>query len=68
MSEQLITALVLAAPIVLISFGLQLWALLDLARRDKEKTRGRSKTLWVVLILASSPIGSVAYLLFGRQE
>ncbi|MBI4328252.1 MAG: PLDc N-terminal domain-containing protein [Chloroflexi bacterium] len=64
----IVTALVLAAPIVLIFFGLQVWALLDLARRDKARVRGKSKTLWVALILASGPIGSLAYLLLARQE
>jgi hypothetical protein len=55
----------LLIPVVLIQFGLMIFALVDLIRR--EQTRG-PKWMWAVLVVAVGVIGPVVYLLAGRDE
>ncbi len=52
-------------PIAILQLGLVIFALMDVARR--EKTRG-PKWMWVLVILFVNLIGPVAYLIFGREE
>ncbi len=55
----------LLVPIVAIQLGLMVFALLDLARR--ERTRG-PKWLWAVVIVFFNFIGPIAYLMLGRED
>ena len=52
-------------PIVLLQLGLMVIALLDLNRR--ERTKG-PKWVWVLVIIFVNLIGSVVYLVVGREE
>lgn len=52
-------------PIALIQFGLMIYAILDLAKR--ERTKG-PKWLWVLVILFGQLIGPIVYLLIGQEE
>jgi hypothetical protein len=55
----------LLIPILLLELGLVIFALVDLARR--ERTKG-PKWLWAVIIVFINFIGPIVYLLAGREE
>ncbi len=55
----------LLIPIVLLQLGLMLFALLDLARR--QRTRG-PRWLWALVIVFINFIGPIAYLMVGRED
>jgi len=63
--QDLTLILLLAIPIVLIQLGLQIYALVDLARQPK--VRG-PKWVWVIIIILGELIGAIVYLVFGRKE
>jgi len=65
MSPDFSQILPLLIPIILLQFGLLLFALVDLARRAQ--TRG-PKWVWLLVILFISIIGPIIYLMAGRQE
>ena len=52
-------------PVILLQLGLMIFALLDLARR--ERTRG-PKWLWAIIIILGELLGPILYLLIGREE
>ncbi len=52
-------------PIVLLQLGLMVFALVDLIRR--ERTKG-PKWVWALVIIFVNLIGSVVYLVVGREE
>jgi hypothetical protein len=52
-------------PLIVLQFGLMIFALLDLMRR--ERTKG-PKWLWAVVIILINIIGPVVYLVIGREE
>jgi hypothetical protein len=63
------TTLILALmPLALISLGLEIFALVDLIRRDPKNVRGQNKWVWVLIIVLVSTIGAILYLLVGRVE
>jgi len=55
----------LLIPIVVLQLALQIFALVDMARR--EKTKG-PKWIWVLVIVFGEILGSVIYFIFGREE
>lgn len=55
----------LLIPIVVLQLALQIFALIDVARR--EKTKG-PKWIWVLVIVFGEILGSVVYFIFGRDE
>jgi hypothetical protein len=61
------TSLIVAVviPLLLVQVGLIVWALVDLAKR--ERVRGGSKVVWVVVILLLEFIGPIVYLAWGRE-
>lgn len=62
------TLLLALSPLILISLGLELFALVDLIRREPYRVQGGKKWPWVLVILIGSMLGSIAYLLAGRTE
>ena len=52
-------------PLLLIQLGLIVWALVDLVNR--ERVRGGSKIVWVLVILVFEFIGPILYLAWGRE-
>jgi hypothetical protein len=52
-------------PIILLQFGLMVFALTDLIRR--ERTKG-PKWIWALVIIFVNLIGPVIYLVAGREE
>jgi hypothetical protein len=55
----------LLVPVVLLQFGLMIFALVDLVRR--ERTNG-PRWLWVLVIVLINFIGPIVYLMIGREE
>lgn len=52
-------------PLLLIQVGLIVWALVDLTKRDR--VRGGSKLVWVLVIVLIEFIGPILYLAWGRE-
>jgi len=63
--EKLLEILPYIIPILLLQLALAIYALVDLAKR--EKTRG-PKWMWAIIILFGELIGPVVYLVWGREE
>lgn len=63
MDTSLIVAVVI--PLLLIQVGLIVWALVDLTKR--ERVKGGSKVVWVLVILIFEFIGPILYLAWGRE-
>ena len=57
--------ILLLAPIALVQLGLMVFALVDLARR--ERARG-PKWAWALAIIFFGFLGPIAYLLAGRED
>ncbi len=51
-------------PVIIIQFSLMIFALIDLARREKVRTG--NKVLWALIILLLNLIGPIIYLAWGR--
>ncbi len=64
---EIVRLIPLFIPIVLIQFGLQAYALVDLARRPAEQVKG-PKWLWVVIIVPFQMFGALIYLFLARKE
>ena len=54
-------------PLLVVSLGIVVWALIDLARA--ERVRGLPKWGWALIIcLVSIPIGAIVFLVVGRDR
>jgi hypothetical protein len=60
------TFLLLLIPVFLLEVGLLVWALVDVAKR--ERVRGGNKVVWILVIVLVNTIGPIVYLIFGREE
>ncbi|HOX41235.1 MAG TPA: PLDc N-terminal domain-containing protein [bacterium] len=65
-SEQIISILKIAWPLIAIQLGLQIYATIDVIKR--KKTKNLSPAIWVIIIILGEIIGAIVYLLFGRTE
>ena len=54
-------------PILVIQFGLLVWALYDLTRPTR-RVKGDSKVVWALIIIFVSFVGPILYFLVGREE
>ena len=54
-------------PLVAIQLGLQIYSLIDLARSTR-LVRYLSKPVWGLIIVFGQLLGSVVYLIVGREE
>lgn len=61
------TLLLLVSPLIVIQFGLIIFALHDLIQPDR-KVKGDSKLMWGIVICLISLIGPILYLTVGREE
>lgn len=57
--------ILLALPVLAIQLGLMVYALVDLAKRERVKG---DKWIWVVVIVLVNIIGPIVYLVAGRDE
>lgn len=53
-------------PIIVIQLGLQIYTLVDIAR--KKRTKSLTIPIWVIIIIIGEILGPVLYLLFGSSE
>jgi len=60
-------ALLLISPIIAIEIGLMIFALYDLFRPER-RVKGGNKIVWAVVILVFNLVGSLVYLLAGRED
>jgi hypothetical protein len=65
-SAELMRLLPMLIPVILLEFGLLVWALLDVIRR--EHVKGGNKLVWILVIVLINIIGPIVYFLFGREE
>jgi len=63
--EQIREYLPLLIPIILIQLTLMVFALLDIARR--EKLRG-PKWVWVLVVIIVNIVGPIIYFVLGRED
>jgi len=57
----------LILPLIVIQLILTVIALIDLARRDAQSTRG-PKLMWVFIVIFGSLVGSIVYFTVGRRN
>lgn len=57
--------ILLLLPLIAIQIGLMVYALVDLAKRERVKG---DKWIWVVVIVLVNIIGPIVYLVAGREE
>jgi hypothetical protein len=57
--------ILLMLPLIVIQLGLMIYALVDLAKRERVKGE---KWIWVVVIVLVNIIGPIVYLVAGREE
>ena len=65
--EELQAALPWLIPLVALSLGLTIWALVDLLSSERVVAFG-PKWLWLIVILISTPIGPLIYFFVGRRD
>ncbi len=53
-------------PLALLQFGLLVWALIDVVKR--EYVTGGNKIVWVLIIVLVGILGPLIYFIFGRKE
>ncbi len=56
----------LLIPVVVLDLGLRLFAFFDLLRRERIKVL--PKWTWALIVLLVGYIGSISYLVLGREE
>ena len=61
------SVLLLVVPLVVIYFGLLIFAVVDLLRDDR-RVRGGNKGIWALIIVFINGFGPIIYFLFGRVE
>ena len=55
-------------PLILVQFAFQVYALIDLFRNKKGKTKNLTSTIWGVIIVLGEIVGPALYFIFGRSE
>jgi hypothetical protein len=63
---ELAKLLPLLIPVIILEFGLLIWALLDVIKR--QYVTGGNKVVWILVIVLVNIIGPIVYFLFGRKE
>jgi hypothetical protein len=64
--DTIVKALPFLVPLIVLEVGLLIWALLDVVKR--QKVRGDSKLVWILIIVLIEVIGPIIYLAIGRKE
>lgn len=54
--------------LVVLGFGLALYALIDCIRTEDEKVKGLPKIAWVLLIVLITYLGPLAWIIAGRER
>jgi hypothetical protein len=62
-----IQILLLLAPLILLQLILQIFAIIDIIRGDRQ-VKGGNKAVWVLIVLLGSMIGTLVYFFAGREN
>jgi Phospholipase_D-nuclease N-terminal len=65
--DQIAPMLPFLIPLVLVSLGLEVFALIDLFHSDR-RVKGGNKLIWALVILLVSTFGPLIYLFLGRED
>lgn len=55
-------------PVILIQFAFQIYALIDLFKVKKNKTKNLSPIIWTIIIVLGEMVGPALYFIIGRSE
>jgi hypothetical protein len=55
-------------PLVLLQSAFQIYALIDIFKIKKGKTKNLSAVIWTIIIVLGEIIGAAAYFILGRSE
>lgn len=64
--KTIIELLPLLIPVILVQFGLQIYAIVNLMKRTQ--VRFNSKPLWAAIIIFGGILGTIGYLIFKGEE
>jgi hypothetical protein len=64
----LVEILKIVWPLILIQLAFQIYALIDLFRVKKAKTKNLSPAIWGIIIVLGEVVGPALYFIFGRSE
>ena len=62
-----VEVLLLISPLIAISLGLAIYALVDLSKTDRQ-VKGGNKLVWALVIVLFQTLGPLVYLLVGREN
>lgn len=65
-NQQVFDLLKLIWPLIVLQFGVQIYAILDVVK--KNKTRNLSVPAWIVIIVLTEIVGPIIYFVYGRSE
>ena len=54
--------------LIVVGFGLSLYALIDCIRTEEERIKGLPKIVWILLIVLVSYLGPIAWIVAGRDR
>lgn len=54
--------------LIVVGFGLSLYALIDCIRTEEEGIKGLPKIAWILLIVLVSYLGPIAWIVAGRER
>ena len=54
--------------VIVVGFGLSLYALIDCIRTEDDRVKGLPKIVWILLIVFVSYLGPIAWILAGRDR
>lgn len=55
-------------PLIVIQLAFQIYALIDLFKIKKGKTKNFSSTIWAIIIVLGEIVGAALYFILGRSE
>lgn len=53
---------------IVVGFGLSLYALIDCIRTEDDRVKGLPKIVWILLIVFVSYLGPIAWIIAGRDR
>ena len=65
-NQQVVDLIKLIWPIIVIQFGLQVYTIIDVAK--KKKTKNLSPAIWIIIIVIGEILGPILYLLLGKSD
>lgn len=67
-TNQVIDLIKIIWPIIVLQLGFQIYAIFDLVKIKKKKTKNLSALIWGIIIIFGEILGAAIYFIFGRSE